>query len=188
MTAPAKDKLLETALALFYRDGFHATGIDRILAEAGVSKMTLYKHFPSKDALILGVLDLRDRRFRAWMEAKVAKRAETPRDRLAAVFDALAEWFDQDGFHGCLFINATAEFGAPGSAIHRAAAEHKALVADWLGRLAADAGAKDAPALARDVMMVMEGAIVTAQMTDGGGDVARRAKAIAERLVCMAFA
>ena len=186
MAASAKDKLLETALALFYRDGFHATGIDRILAEAGVSKMTLYKYFPSKEDLILGVLELRDRRFRDWMETRVAQLAQAPAERLLAVFDAASEWFAQDGFHGCLFINATAEFGDAASPVRRAAAHHKALMADWLARIAEAAGARDAHGLAQTLMLVLEGAVVTAQVS--GGDAAGTARAVAAQLVSKAFA
>lgn len=186
MTKSAKDKLLETALALFYRDGFHATGIDRILAEAGVSKMTLYKYFPSKDALILGALELRDTRFRCWIEARVAELGPSPREQLSALFDALAEWFTQEGFHGCLFINATAEFGAIDNPIHQAAARHKMAMLAWLEQLAIQAGAHAPEILAQGLMVAMEGGIVMAQVM-GGAEASRMAKAVAQGLIHAAF-
>ncbi|MDJ0935396.1 MAG: helix-turn-helix domain-containing protein, partial [Kiloniellales bacterium] len=110
MTATRRDHLVDTAAKLFARHGFHATGIDRILAEAGVAKMTLYKHFRSKDELILAALRRRDEEFRNWFRRRVEARADAPRARLLAVFDVLAEWFEQPDFAGCTFVAAAAEF------------------------------------------------------------------------------
>ena len=123
MAASRRDQLIDTALDLFNRNGYHATGIDRILAEAGVAKMTLYKHFGSKDALIQAALERRDERWRAWFRDAVARRAETPRGRLLAVFDALEEWFVRPDFHGCMFIRAAGEYAALDDPIHANAAE-----------------------------------------------------------------
>ena len=125
MTATRRDHLLETALRMFYRHGFHATGIDAILAESGVAKMTLYKHFGSKEELILAALVLRDERWRAWLDAAIGRAGPAPRDRLLAVFDALVEWFADPGFAGCLFVRAAAEFPDPAHPAHREAARHK---------------------------------------------------------------
>jgi len=182
MTAPAKQRLVETALTLFHRNGFHATGIDRILAEAGVSKMTLYKHFKSKDDLILAVLDLRDRRFRQWLNDRTLDFSDDPKARLLAVFDALAEWFDDPGFHGCLFINAAAEFGLPTDRIHQSAAHHKKLVLEWLTEITAQAGLDDPPAMAWRLMLIMEGAIVVRQAACDG-QAAHKARELAEILL-----
>ncbi len=128
MASPRRDHLVDTALRLFYRDGFHATGIDKILAESGVAKMTLYKHFKSKDELILAAVRRRDEQIRNWLMRAAERRARAPRDRLLALFDALEEWFRSDDFSGCMFINASAEFGRCDDPIHAAAAEHKRLV------------------------------------------------------------
>ena len=87
MASRRRDHLVDIALDLFSRDGFHATGIDKILAESGVAKMTLYKHFRSKDELILAALRRRDERFRNWFMRTVERRADTPRERLLAMFD-----------------------------------------------------------------------------------------------------
>ncbi len=118
MAPSRRDHLVDTALELFIRDGFHATGIDKILAESGVAKMTLYKHFKSKDELILSALRRRDEHFRNWFMRAVESRAREPRQRLLAIFDALDEWFSGRDFNGCMFINASAEFARPDDPIH----------------------------------------------------------------------
>jgi AcrR family transcriptional regulator len=182
MASPKRDHLVATALVLFNRDGFHATGIDKILAEAGVAKMTLYKHFKSKDELILAVLRRRDEEFRNWFMRAVEARAKTPRARLLAVFDAIAEWFDGRDFSGCMFINASAEFAEADDPIHGAAAEHKRLILGYLREQAEAAGADDASTLAMELMLLMEGAIVMAYVA-GETDSAARAKAAARTLL-----
>ncbi|HVI49924.1 MAG TPA: TetR family transcriptional regulator [Candidatus Sulfotelmatobacter sp.] len=182
MNNSARDTLLETALRLFHQDGFHATGIDRILAESKVAKATLYKHFGSKEALMLDVLRLRDACFRQYLEERTSALAATPREAPLRLFDALAEWFAEDGFHGCLFINASAEFGSFGDPMHKAAAEHKTKVLDWLHRLCAKAGAADPYGLARQLCLLKEGAIVTAQVSRDPR-AAQTAKIIAEGLL-----
>ena len=182
MKPSAKDRLVETALTLFERDGFHATGIDKILAAANVSKMTMYKHFPSKDALILEVLAVRDQRFRAWLDDRVQALAGTPQGRLVAVFDALAEWFEQPEFHGCLFINATAEYGAATDMIHISAQQYKRRMVQWLADHAREAEMPDPQAMAWILMLLMEGAIVTAQAS-GEKRAAKYAKVLAIRVV-----
>ncbi len=142
MASAKRDRLIDTALELFNRDGYRATGIDKILAESGVAKMTLYNHFGSKDELILAALERRDARWRDWFRHAVERRAETPRGRLLAVFDALEEWFAQADFQGCMFMRAASEFCACDDPIHAVAAEHQRLLLAELGDLAADGGAK----------------------------------------------
>ncbi len=182
MSSTKRDHLIDTALELFSRDGFHATGIDKILSVSGVAKMTLYNHFKSKDELILAVLRRRDETFRNWFMRTVEAGAETPRDRLLAVFDAVELWIRQEGFCGCTFINATAEFGERGDAIRRSCAEHKRLVLDYFEKLAAAAGAHDPEELAFALNLLAEGAIVTAQVS-GSMDAAKRAKRSADILI-----
>lgn len=182
MASSKRDQLIDTALELFSREGFHATGIDRILSESGVAKMTLYNHFKSKDELILAALRRRDETFRNWFMRTVEASADTPRGRLLATFDVLEQWMRQEGFCGCTFINATAEFGERGEAIRGSCAEHKRLVLDYLEKLAAAAGAADPKELAFDLNLLAEGAIVTAQIMRTN-DAARRAKRAAEILI-----
>lgn len=185
-----RDELVDAALRLFYTGGFNATGIDRILAESGVAKMTLYKHFRSKDELILAVLHRRDEQFRNWLTAEMEKASADPRERLLAMFDALEEWFcgrafEGLGFFGCAFINAAGEFKDPDHPAHRTAAEHKRLIVDYLEELCARAGVRDHAALAEQLALLKEGAIVTAQVR-GMPEAARIAKRMAEGLIAAA--
>jgi AcrR family transcriptional regulator len=182
MTSIRRDHLVDTALNLFSRYGFHATGIDRILSESGVAKMTLYKHFKSKDELILAALRRRDELHRNWLMREVERLASTPRDRLVALFIALEGWFQSDEFTGCCFINAAAEYGDKDNPIHAAAAEHKRLIRAYILELAEAAEVKDPDGLADQLMLLMEGAIVSAQVT-GDAAPARQARSAAEILV-----
>ncbi len=122
MARGKRQELVETALELFHRGGFHATGIDRIRATAGVAKMTLYQHFRSKDELILAALRLHDERFRNEFMRSIERKSDDPEQRMLAIFDVLAELFGSGESGGRTFINACAEYADPDSAIHRAAA------------------------------------------------------------------
>ena len=160
-----REHLIETALDLFAEQGFHATGIDRILERAGVSKKTLYSHFRSKDELILAVLTHYDSRFRNDFVRRVEKAAKTPRARLLAVFDVAEAWFSAKGFYGCLFINAIGEYSAGDSAIRRVCQEFKRLMRDYLFELAAQAKLRGPSRVADQLALLLEGAIVTAQVS-----------------------
>lgn len=168
MTQPsARDRIFDTARRLFYRDGLRATGIDRIIAESGVAKMSLYRHFPSKNHLITAFLDWRHDYWMTWftaaVEARWARRAE-----LAVLADALDEWFMQDDFRGCAFINTVAETGAGDAPEHvRQAQAHKDDLEAYIGALAGRLGL-DAPGeVAQEAMLCVEGMIVRAQMRRG---------------------
>ena len=187
MPSRRRDHLVDTALRLFCRDGYHATGIDRILAESGVAKMTLYKHFKSKDELIVAALHRRDEQLRDWFMQTVGRRAQAPRERLMAIFDVLEEWLSSREFSGCAFVNASAEYADRDDPVHRAAAVHKRLMLGYFRDLAAAAGATDADALARQLMLLVEGATVLVQVT-GEADVAAEARRAAESLVGRALA
>ena len=185
MPSRRRDHLVDTALELFYRDGFHATGIDKILAEAGVAKMTLYNHFKSKDELILAALRRRDENFRNWFMRAVERRGTTPRERLLALFDVLDEWFRGPGFSGCMFINASAEFSRCEHPIHAASAEHKRLILDYVRKLTEAAGAGKPDELAQGLMLLIEGAIVLAHVM-GERNAAVVARQPAECLIAQA--
>ncbi|HMV18151.1 MAG TPA: helix-turn-helix domain-containing protein [Rhodocyclaceae bacterium] len=174
--------LVDTALRLFARGGYHATGIDAVLAASGVAKKTLYHHFPSKDDLIVEVLRERDRRFRASLAAFVAARA-TPRARLAAVFEWHALWFAEPDFAGCMFLNAAAEFHDGSAGILAVAREHKQALEAWLAALLTDlVEAERAAPLAADLNLLLDGAIGTALVSRDPA-AAARAWALAERLL-----
>ncbi len=172
---------------MFNRDGYRATGIDKILAESGVAKMTLYNHFVSKDELILAALERRDARWRNWFRHAVERRAETPRGRLLAVFDALDEWFAQADFQGCMFMRAASEYGDCDDPIHAVAAEHQRLLLAELRGLAAAAGAKRPAKLGREILLLVMGAIVATQV-NGPVDAGKAAKKAAEVLIEEALA
>ena len=177
MASAKRDRLIDTAIELFNRDGYRATGIDKILAESGVAKMTLYNHFGSKDELILAALERRDARWRAWFRHALARRAESPRGRLLAVFDAIEEWFAQADFQGCMFMRAASEFCACDDPIHAASAEHQRQFLADLRDLAAAAGAQRPAKLAREILLLVMGAIVATQVNGpvGAGKAAKKA-------------
>ncbi len=186
MRPSKRDELVEKALEIFYREGFHATGMDLLAAETGISKTTMFKHFRSKEELILAVLRLRDQNFRNWLFRRM-ERAGPPRAQLLAMFDALAEWFAQPEFRSCMFIKAASEYPNPAHPIHAQSAEHKRLLFLNLRKIAEEAGARDPEGLARKLLLLKEGAIVTAHLgheRDSAGD----AKAAAEALLTSAFA
>ncbi len=187
MASAKRDQLIDTALELFNRDGYRATGIDKILAESGVAKMTLYNHFGSKDELILAALERRDARWRDWFRHAVERRAESPRGRLLAVFDALEEWFAQPDFQGCMFMRAASEYCDCDDPIHAVAAEHQRLLLAQLRDLAAAAGAKRPAKLAREILLLVMGAIVATQV-NGPVDAGTAAKKAAEVLIEEALA
>ncbi|WP_428646380.1 TetR/AcrR family transcriptional regulator [Roseibium sp.] len=164
MRPSKRDELVRKALAIFYRDGFHATGMDTLVAETGISKTTMFKHFRTKDDLILAVLRYRDETFRNWFFRRLDEVVAGPKDKLLAVFDILKEWFEEPEFRGCMFIKACAEFQNPGNPAHVQSVEHKRLLQQSLLKLAEDAGAKDPGLLSRQLIILKEGAIVAAQM------------------------
>lgn len=165
MSRNKRDELIRNALKIFYRNGFHATGMDLVAKETGVSKTSIYKHFRTKDELILAVLRLRDEDFRNWLYRRMEELAEPPDAQLLAMFDALNEWFVADGFQGCMFVKASAEYQDKEDAINRQSHAHKELLVDHFTRLAEAAGLIHARALARQLLILKEGAIVVAAMS-----------------------
>lgn len=155
--------------------------MDLLAAETGISKTTMFKHFRSKEELILAVLRLRDENFRNWLFRRMEE-AGPPRAQLLAMFDALAEWFASADFRSCMFIKAASEYPEPGNPIHAQAAEHKRLLFRHVQTIAADAGAEDPAFLARALLLLKEGAIVTAHLGHET-DPARDAKVVASRLL-----
>lgn len=190
MPPSKRDELIDAAMRVFYRHGFHGSGLDKVLQEGGISRMTLYNHFKSKDELIVAALRRRDEIFRNRMMKYVESRAAHPIERLEAVFDFHEAWFDEKDFSGCMFINASAEFENPQSPIRHVAAEHKRAIVRYLTEQCEQAGLPDPKELAEQLNLLVEGSIVTAQVVGqvGGagvtpGDAARRAKQAARRLI-----
>jgi AcrR family transcriptional regulator len=177
MSTSSRSRILEVAHELFYSDGFHNVGLDRILHEVGVTKTTFYNHFESKDDLVLEVLRMHDRWWRDTFQQLLRKHGgDTPRGQLLAVPDVLNEIFTSDDYNGCIFINVAVEFPLPHDPAHIAAKEHKRAMEDILRELAGYAGASDPATLAQELAMIMEGAYVTQQVTrtPETSDVSRR--------------
>ncbi len=182
MVSRKRDHLVDTALELFNQDGFHATGVDKIIEKAGVARMTLYNHFKSKDELILAALRRRDEKFRNWFMRTVERQSNTPQGRLMSMFDALGEWIAGDDFSGCMFINASAEFSCHDNPIHAVACEHKILILKYIQELTTAAGVTNPEELAGELMLLIEGAIVMAYVARDQ-NAATRAKKTAEKLL-----
>jgi AcrR family transcriptional regulator len=177
MPTRARDRLLDAAEELFYAEGIRAVGVERILTASGVGRASFYRHFASKDELVVAVLRSRDERWREWLTASVAARDVGPQERPLVVFDALSERLERADFRGCAFINTMVEAADTASAAHRTAAEHKRAVIAYLDQLLADAGIEDHAAVAAEQLLLMDGAIVTA-LREGSPDAAVRAKHI----------
>ena len=181
-SACARDRIVDTAYELFSRHGVRAVGVDRIIAESGVAKMTLYRHFTSKDDLALTFLAAREERWvRGWVQAETARRSTTPGEQLLAIFDIFDEWFHEPDFEGCSFINVLLEIDDPGHVLHAAATRHLASIRAFLRSLAQQAGVRDPETFSHQWHILMKGSIVAA----GEGDVeaARRIKPVAELLL-----
>lgn len=170
----ARERLLAAADELFYAEGVHIVGIDRIIEHAGVAKASLYSTFGSKEALVGAYLDARRARSRARLERAVARRTD-PRERLLAIFDAQAELMAEPGFHGCAFANASAE-AEDGDAAYTSARTHRTWMHDLVAGLATDAGASDPDLLARQLLVVYDGANLAYRMEcdTGAATLARR--------------
>jgi len=184
MRPSKRDELVRKTLDIFYRDGFHATGMDLLAAETGISKTTMFKHFRTKEELILAVLRLRDEDFRNWLFRRMAEDGPA-RAQLLAMFDALGEWFASPAFRSCMFIKAASEYPDPAHPIHAQSAEHKRMLFLQTRRIAEEAGAANPAALARRLLLLKEGAIVTAHLGHEQ-DPAADAKASAEILIAQA--
>jgi AcrR family transcriptional regulator len=170
-----RERILETAYELFSREGTRAVGVDRIIAESGAAKMTLYRNFASKDELIIAFLERRGERWtRAWLQAQSMRRGATPAERLLAIFDVLAEWFARDDFEGCSFINVMLEVTDAGDPVRQASVRHLTAIRDFVAGLAEEAGVEDSDAFARQWHILMKGSIVAA--AEGDREAALRAR------------
>jgi AcrR family transcriptional regulator len=180
--SPRRRQLVETAWRMFYRDGYRAIGIDALLAESGVAKMTLYHHFTSKEELIRAVLQCRSAEILRELDEAVKGAGRSPERRLLAVFDWLEALFGGEDFRGCAFIRALSEFPDRKDPIFQTAWAHKMAVRKMLAGLAAEAGVRDAGALADAMRLLIDGAIVAAHAT-GSAKPAAAAREAAARLL-----
>jgi AcrR family transcriptional regulator len=175
----ARERLLEAANELFYDEGVHTVGIDRVIERAGVAKASLYNTFGSKDELVRAYLEGRHARTAARI-TRYLERYSDPRDRLLGVFEAQGELFAEQGFRGCAFVSASAE--SPGEAVSRAADDYRGWVRGLLTGLAREAGAAEPEKLGRQLYMIYDGASLSARM-DRDPSSAVTARAAAETLL-----
>ena len=177
----ARERILDTAYELFSRHGIRAVGVDEVIQRAGVAKATLYRHFPSKDELVLAFLRRREQVWTIdWVEAEAKRRGSTPEEQLLAIFDAFDGWFRRDDFEACSFINVLLEMG-PAHPASAASIQHLENIRSIVRRLAEEAGLRDPDSFARSWHILMKGSIVSA--AEGDSEAAQRAKSMARCLI-----
>lgn len=177
-TSDARERLVCAAYELFSQRGVQAVGIDAIIERSGVARQTMYRHFGSKQDLVLAFLDRREQLWtRDWLEAEVARRASDPGEQLLAIFDVFDQWFRRRDFEGCSFINVLLEHPNDTHPVHRVAVAYLAGIRQFLEDLARRAGIPDAQDFAREWHILMKGSIVAAG--EGDRDAAGRAKKVA---------
>jgi AcrR family transcriptional regulator len=178
----ARERIMESAYELFSRRAVNAVGIDEVVDNASVAKATLYRHFASKDELVLAFLERRDQLWtKEWVEAEARKRGDTPEQQLLAIFDLFDEWFRRDDFEGCSFVNVLLEMNDRDSTLGRASADHLAAIRTILRTLAEEGGFRDPDAFAHSWHILMKGSIVAAGK--GAREAATRATAMGRLLI-----
>jgi AcrR family transcriptional regulator len=179
---PARDRILASAYELFAHHGIRAVGIDEVISRAEVAKATLYRHFASKDALVLAFLQQREELWtRDWVEAEARRRGDTAEKQLLAIFDLFDEWFRRKDFEGCSFINVLLEMNDRTSSAGRASAGHLANIRSIIRQLAAEADLRDPEGFSHSWHILMKGSIVAAG--EGDVDAAKRAQAMGRLLI-----
>ncbi len=174
---PARERILGSAYELFSTRGIQAVGIDSIIVHSDVARQTLYRHFSSKQELVIAFLERREQVWAdAWLRGEVERRTSDPRERLLAVFDVFDSWFRRPDFEGCSFINVMLEYRDPADPVHQAAAGHLAGIRAFLEELARAAAIAEPEDFARRWNILMKGSIVAA--VEGDADAAGRAQRI----------
>jgi AcrR family transcriptional regulator len=179
--SPVRDRILDASYELFSRRGIRAVGVDELIERAGVAKASLYRHFPSKDDLVVAFLERREQRWtNEWVEKEARRRASSPEDQLLAIFDAFDEWFRREEFEACSFINVLLELG-PRHPAGSASVRHLENIRAIVRGLAEQAGLRDPDAFAHSWHILMKGSIIAA--AEGDVDAAQRAQSMARRLI-----
>ena len=177
----ARERILASSYELFSQRGIQAVGVDELIENAGVAKATLYRHFPSKNDLVLAFLESREERWtRGLVEAGAKSRGSTPEEQLLAIFDVFDEWFRREDFEACSFINVLLEMG-PEHPAGRASMRHLENIRSIVRDLAAEAGLRDPASFARSWHILMKGSIVSA--AEGDIEAARRARSMGRLLI-----
>lgn len=178
----ARERILDAAYELFSRNGIQAVGIDAVITRSGVARQTLYRHFASKQDLVLAFLERREQEWtRRWLQGEVQRRASDATSRLLVIFDVFDDWFRREAFEGCSFINVMLEHPDRSDPIHRAGVSYLASIRRFLEELAREAGVAQAHDFARQWHILMKGSIVAA--AEGDREAARRAKRIGTLLL-----
>jgi AcrR family transcriptional regulator len=186
-TKSARERILETADDLFYREGIHAVGIDTIIEKSGVAKMSLYRSFASKDDLVAAYLESRGERYWQWWDSVMAGNSNEPRRQLRDLFEAIAIRARRPGFRGCAFLKAAAEFPEECARARVVALAHKRELKKKLLKLCRTIGAHQPDVLSNQLLMLIEGAYSTAGILGKRDAVKATAKA-AEALIDAAIA
>ncbi|EWY39719.1 TetR family transcriptional regulator [Skermanella stibiiresistens SB22] len=186
-TKSARDRVLDAAAELFYRDGIRAVGVDAVIAHSGVAKMSLYRNFAGKDELVAAYLEYRDRLYWEWWDGVMARHPGDPRAQIRALFAAVAKRTTSASYRGCPFINTAVEFPDPDHPGHVAAKANKRELRNRLRGLALAVGAADLDLLADQLHLLLDGAYTSGQ-TLGAEGVGHAAPAAAEALVEAAVA
>ncbi len=185
MATDTRQKLMDAAFTRFYRDGFRNVGIDQILADVGISKTAFYKHFESKEDLMVAALeDHYEKMEREFLRLVRDRGGDSPVAQLRALFDAVENILESERFRGCVFVNASIEFPLPHEPAHVAAAKSKAAFERMVRQIAERAGADDPAALAQELALILEGAYVTRHVSGNLQtiDIARR---LGERVISL---
>jgi AcrR family transcriptional regulator len=178
----ARQRIIDNAYELFSRRGIRAVGVEEVISRAAVAKATLYRHFPSKDDLVLAFLEERELRWtRQFVEAGARERGASAEERLLAIFDVFHDWFQQEDYEGCSFINVLLETGNRNHPVGNASAQHLENIRTIVRTLAEEAGLREPEAFALSWHLLMKGAIV--QALEGDRQAAQRAKRIARLLL-----
>lgn len=162
-----REQIIEVAFTLFGRNGFYATGVDLIMKTTGVSKRTLYRHFPSKNNLIVAVLDYYRSSYKNRLDALIREEGKTAQEKIIAIFDDARSWFQDRNFHGYLAVNAMGEFSGKAQEIESACQQFKQWELEMLRSLAKETGVKAPDDLAYKLFVILEGMASIAQVTKG---------------------
>jgi AcrR family transcriptional regulator len=174
-TETGRERVMRAAYDLFSRHGTRTVGVDAVIGQAGVAKMTLYRNFASKDDLILAFLARREAHWtHGWVRAESHRRGKTPAQRLLAIFDLFDEWFARPDFEGCSFVTTLLEVTNRDSPVRQASVKHLANIRSFLGELATEAGVADPDSFARKWHILMKGSIISA--AEGDTQAAARAR------------
>jgi AcrR family transcriptional regulator len=183
MVSDTRERLTRAAIDRFYRDGFRNVGIDQILDDVGISKTAFYKHFACKEDLMVAALDLQNEwlqeTFREMIRSQGGRAAA---DQLRALFDVVEQIIEQDGFHGCIFVNAAMEFPLPHDPVHQLSALNKRAILDIVFEIAERAGVEAPLLLAEELCMIIDATYVGRVVT-GNRDVIETARRMAERII-----